>query len=193
MTSQRPTPEQQRATAERYRGQRARQVHQPTELPHAPQQVAPPRTRAPGAWKHALWRLLVRATVWSVIALVAGIVLTLLNGENADGNPHSQFLNTVSGVLIAPICVMAFIWLFVVIIGMLWGIHTNLKVAVKPIPSLAEIEAQLRAEGYNPSIQDVIAVEQHLKSERNEAALLAGGMIVGLDLMARKANGKHGL
>ena len=188
-----PSPDQQRSTAERYRGQQARQVHQPTELPRAPQQVAPPPTRAPGAWKHALWRLLVKATVWSVIALVVGIVLTLLNGENANGNPHSQFLNTVSGVLLVPVFVVAVIWLFVIIIGMLWGIHTNLRVAVKPIPSLAEIEAQLRAEGYNPSIQDVIAVEQHRKSERNEAALLAGGMIVGLHLMARQANGKPGI
>jgi hypothetical protein len=192
MTTQRPSPDQQRATAERYRGQQARQVHEPSELPRAQEQVTIPPARAPGAWKHALWRLLVRSTVWSILALVAGIVLTLVNaGQN--GNPHSRFLNTVSGLLIAPVFAVALIWVFVIIIGMLWSIHTNLQVAVKPIPSLGEIEAQLRAEGYNPSIQDVIAVEQHLKSERNEAALLAGGMIVGLHLMARQANGKPGI
>jgi hypothetical protein len=192
MTTQRPSPDQQRATAERYRGQPARRVHEPSELPRTQEQVTIPPARTPGAWKHALWRLLVRSTVWSILALVAGIVLTLVNsGQN--GNPHSRFLNTVSGVLIAPVFAVALIWVFVIIIGMLWSIHTNLQVAVKPIPSLAEIEAQLRAEGYNPSIQDVIAVEQHLKSERNEAALLAGGMIVGLHLMARQANGKPGI
>jgi len=57
----------------------------------------------------------------------------------------------------------------------------------------AETDAELRAEGYNPSLQDVIAVEQHLKSERNEVALIAGGLIVGLHVMARQANGKPGI
>ena len=125
----------------------------------------------------------------SVLAFVVGIVLTLVNTDQQSGTPHSQFVNTVSGVLIAPVFVMAFIWVLVIIGGILWSIHTNLQVAVKPIPSLAEIDAQLRAEGYNPSIQDVIAVEQHLKSERNEAALIAGGLIVGLHVMARQAKG----
>ena len=119
--------------------------------------------------------------------------MTVVNTDQQSRTPHIQLVNTVSGVLMAPVFVMAFIWVLVIIGGILWSVHTNLRVAVKPIPSLAEIDAQLRAEGYNPSIQDVIAVEQHLKSERNEAALIAGGLIVGLHVMAREAKGKPGL
>ena len=35
MTHELPTPDQQRATAERYQGQRARQVYEPTEIPRS--------------------------------------------------------------------------------------------------------------------------------------------------------------
>ncbi len=190
MTNELPTPDQQRATAKRYRGQRARQIYEPTEIPRSAGPDPAPPTRAKGAWKHTLWQWLVRTTLISVLAFVVGIVLTLVNTDQQSGTPHNQFVNTISGVMMAPVFVMAFIWVLVIIGGILWSIHTNLQVAVKPIPSLAEIEAQLRAEGYDPSIQDVIAVEQHLKSERNEAALIAGGLIVGLHVMARQANGK---
>jgi drug/metabolite transporter (DMT)-like permease len=62
--------------------------------------------------------------------------------------------------------------------------------AVAPIPSLAEIELQLRAEGYSPSIADVVAIEQHLKSQRNEAALTAAALVIGPQLLAKQAKGQ---
>jgi hypothetical protein len=186
MTADLPTPDQQRATADRYRGQRARRAYEPTEIPSAPHPAPPPRVK--GAWKQALWRLLIRATWISVLALAIGIVLALLNTNH--GSARSQVLSVMVGVLVAPIFIMVVIWMLVILGGIFWSIHTNLKVATKPIPSLAEIDARLRAEGYDPSLQDLMAVEQHLKSERNEAALIAGGLIIGLQAMARQAKGK---
>ncbi len=61
---------------------------------------------------------------------------------------------------------------------------------IKPIPDLTAIDQQLRAEGYDPSIADVVAVHQHLTSQRNEAAFLAGALVIGPQLLARQAQGK---
>jgi len=58
---------------------------------------------------------------------------------------------------------------------------------MKPVPSLAEIDAQLRIEGYDPSIADVVAMHQDLTSQRNEAAFFAGALVVGPHLLARQA------
>jgi hypothetical protein len=73
--------------------------------------------------------------------------------------------------------------------GILWHFDRNLKVAVAPIPSIAEINNQLIAEGYQPTLQDCLAVEEHLKSERNEAAVTAGVIFAGLKLGAYQSRG----
>lgn len=62
--------------------------------------------------------------------------------------------------------------------------------AIRPIPTLGEIDQQLRAEGYVPSVQDCIAVEQHLKSNRNEALLTVGALTLGVQALSRTAQGK---
>ena len=54
--------------------------------------------------------------------------------------------------------------------------------AMKPVPSLAEIDAQLRAESYKPSIADCVVLHQYLTSQRNEAAFLS----LGHELSARR-------
>ena len=81
-------------------------------------------------------------------------------------------------------------WFCAVVFCIVRSFHREMSKALKPIPSLQEIEQQLRAEGYDPSLQDVIAVEQQLKSERNEAALTAGAIYLGTKLAARQASGK---
>jgi hypothetical protein len=55
---------------------------------------------------------------------------------------------------------------------------------------LAEIDQQLRAEGHDPSIADVAAMHQYLTSQRNEAALLAGALVIGPQLLVRQTQGK---
>ena len=57
------------------------------------------------------------------------------------------------------------------------------------MPSLAEIELELRSAGYNPSIADVVAMHQHLTSQRNEATFAAGALAIGPQLLARQAQG----
>jgi hypothetical protein len=69
-------------------------------------------------------------------------------------------------------------------------INRTLNEALKPVPTLAEIELELRSEGYNPSIADVVAFEQHLKSERNEALLTAGALIAIPEVLYRQALGR---
>lgn len=85
-------------------------------------------------------------------------------------------------------------WVLVVVLKLAWAYHRAVQrtvdVMIKPIPSLPEIAAQLRAEGFDPGIQDVIAVEQHLKSQRNEAAVMLGALVIGPQLLARQAQGK---
>jgi len=120
------------------------------------------------------------------LAFVVGIVLTLVNTDQQSGLPQSVRQHGLrrpdsSGLRHG----------FHVGTGDHRRIlvnHTNLQVAVKPIPSLPR-SMPSSGEGYNPSIQDVIAVEQHLKSERNEAALIAGGLIVGLPRHGQEAKG----
>ena len=79
-------------------------------------------------------------------------------------------------------CAAIFLWLR--------GMHRLGNEAHAPIPSLAEIERQLRAVGYDPSIADCVAIEQHLKSERNEKAVVYGALLIGGLAAGRVANGK---
>jgi hypothetical protein len=62
--------------------------------------------------------------------------------------------------------------------------------AMKPVPSLAEIDQQLRVEGHDPSIADVVAMHQYLTSQRNEPLLTAGALIAIPQVLHRQAQGK---
>jgi hypothetical protein len=59
-----------------------------------------------------------------------------------------------------------------------WGLIGE---ATVQIPSPAQIEQQLRAEGYNPTLQDVLAVEQHLRNNRNDALIGVGALWLALN------------
>jgi hypothetical protein len=72
----------------------------------------------------------------------------------------------------------------VFIMGM-QGLHQ----AMEPIPEPVQIEAQLRAEGYNPSLSDVMAVRQMFVQRRNEGLLVAGIGFGGLYLAHREMHG----
>jgi hypothetical protein len=74
-------------------------------------------------------------------------------------------------------------------VGSLWFIRFVWRLADQAgeqIPSLQEIDAQLRSEGHDPSLQDVLAVEQHLRSHRNEALIGLGALYVGTRAMRGK-------
>ena len=80
------------------------------------------------------------------------------------------------------------------ILGMIWylrAIWVSFHQATVPIPSLQEIDAQLRQEGFNPSIADCVAVEQHLRANRNEAFLVNAALVFGPTLLAKQAQGRR--
>jgi hypothetical protein len=101
----------------------------------------------------------------------------------ALAHPATVILAVALGVLVA-------FWLMVGMGAYLRLVWRTTGQAMKPVPSLAEIDQQLRAEGYDPSIADVVALHQHLTGQRNEAAFLAGALVIGPHLLARQAQGK---
>lgn len=91
----------------------------------------------------------------------------------------------------AYLLIFAFAWfMFPVASLMAWrvgkGIGNALVTAARPIPSPAEIELQLRLEGYEPSLQDVLAVHQLYVVQRREAETLVGIALGGLYLVNRE-------
>jgi hypothetical protein len=104
-------------------------------------------------------------------------------------NTHHDIWGSFNLAGISALALVGF-WSCVAFGAFMWAFHCQLREAFKPIPSLQEIDAQLRAEGFSPSLADVIAVEQHLKSQRNEQLLIAGGIYAGIHLAARQASGK---
>jgi hypothetical protein len=90
--------------------------------------------------------------------------------------------------------------LFFTIVGLFWVAmffvaimrtgHRAICVATRPIPTLDEIGRELTLRGYTPSFQDCATAQAILKSERNEALVVAGGLIVGAHLLGRQAAGK---
>ena len=143
------------------------------------------------AWKTRFWRAAVITTLVGVVCFVVGIALSLTEHNNASGIASNRFENTVSGWLLAPLAVMAFFWLFAIIGFFLVAVRRNAKIAFAPIPPLQDIEQQLRAEGYSPTLQDVMAVEQRLKSERNGAAVVTGALLVGMHIAVRRLEGSR--
>ena len=143
----------------------------PPALLSAPQQQPRPTL----SWKTRFWRI---AIITSVVLVVAGFVAF------KNGDPNSKNINYAGTYLWG---VVAGFWILVGFFAIIWSAHRAVGEAVKPIPSLQEIESQLRQEGYNPSLQDCLAVEARLKSNRNEAIVVAGAIILGTNLAARQA------
>jgi hypothetical protein len=71
------------------------------------------------------------------------------------------------------------------------GAPKSAKAAFSPVPSLQEIDQQLRQEfpGCEPSLADLIAVESRIKSERNEAAVFTVGLLIGVHWAALQTQG----
>jgi hypothetical protein len=66
--------------------------------------------------------------------------------------------------------------------------NAALDAAFRPIPSPAQIEYQLRQEGYNPSLTEVLAVRQYLERQRNQGAILAAGITLSALYVAHRAD-----
>jgi hypothetical protein len=130
------------------------------------------------SWREWFW---ITAVVASLACGAAGLI------EFATADPASKTVNYAGTYLLGG--VVGF-WMLVLFCGFLWTTDRALKVATKRIPSVQEIELQLRREGFDPSLQDVLAVEAHLKSNRNEGIVLAGALVLGAVALGRQASGK---
>ncbi len=79
------------------------------------------------------------------------------------------------------------------IVGMFFYLRTanrHFDAARAPLPTLQEIAAHLRDEGFDPSIADCIALQNQIKMEKIEQGVIAGAMFIGPSLLARQASGK---
>jgi hypothetical protein len=156
-------------------------------------------TRRKRSFRSAFWHWSRLVTLFTVIGLIAAA----FGAHRVNGPSFNTDYQTVPAYPLAyPLAHRATVvlGLAVVILVVFWflvGLGWYLRLvwrttgeAMKPIPSLAEIEQQLMAEGYDPSIADVVALHQYLTSQRNEAAFFAGALVIGPQLLARQAQGK---
>jgi hypothetical protein len=151
------------------------------------------------SFRSAFWHWARLLTFFTVIGLIAAA----FGAHRINGPTFNTDYQTLPAYpLLYPIAHRATIGLgvAVVILVMFWflvGLGWYLRLvwraigeAMKPIPSLAEIDQQLRAEGFDPSIADVVALHQYLTSQRNEAAFFAGALVLGPHLLVGQASGK---
>jgi hypothetical protein len=195
-----PTPEHQEATARRYLGQRALVTPEPVEeatyQPPAPQQTADEPRRS---LRKAFWHWARLVTLWTLI----GLLVVAFGAHQVNGPNFNTTFTTVPAypaiypsahsatiVLAVALGVLAAFWFLVGMGYYLVLVWKTTGEAMKPVPSLAEIDQQLRAEGYVPSIADCVALHQYLTSQRNEAAFFAGALVIGPQLLAQQARGK---
>jgi hypothetical protein len=178
-----PTPAQQDATARRFHGRRA------LVTPESEQEtVGRPIPLSVGAsprnyFRRVSWIVFVVCVGFAVF----GAIRPRVNVINDNLGDYQNF--QVNWLTFGIVSFVAY-WVLVAAFLYLRACNRQISVAMKPIPDLAQIEAQLRAEGYNPSIADLVAMHQHLTSQRNEAALVAGALVMGSQILARQAQGK---
>lgn len=178
-----PTEHQRQAAAAKYAHQSVASVS-PVGAP-SDQSARPPAKSLTFGQRFSRWFSLLCVLTFVFSLLKAGHGNPFASMENAPESAYT-WVTIGAGALI----VLGTYWLWVFLIRWIRFTTGMVGEAAKPIPSLHEIDAQLRAEGYEPTLQDLLLVEQRLKSERNESAVLAGGSLIAMRSAARQANGK---
>jgi hypothetical protein len=182
MKNELPTPEQQEATARRFRGQRAlvnpEVVQEPSCQPPAPTMAGEP--------SRSFSRVLLHWARWTTFWILIGLNVAAIGAHqvNSYSMAHASTLALVwaAGILVGFWCLVGVAYY----LRLVWRVTDE---ALKPIPSLAEIDQRLRAEGYAPTIADVVAIEQDLRGQRNASLLAFGALVIGPQLLAREAEG----
>jgi hypothetical protein len=148
-------------------------------------QLAPyEQIRPRRSFRFWFWRC---AQIWTVLSLVVCVIAFIGASSSPPQSPANLFWNQVTFCAILPV---GLFWIVAWFFPFLFAFHENVKVAVKPIPSLQEIEQQIVLAGYTPTLQEVLLVEQRLKSERNTAVAVSAGLIVATYAGARIAKGE---
>lgn len=150
--------------------------------------ASPTRSQRSGrGFKHYFKKALIWVLVWDVLLFVAAMVIDQVTYQNGNNNPMWHFWDIVGGICIGVFGAYVIFGIFFIFGYLVYAFAKSLKAASVPIPSLPEIEAQLRDQGYDPTIQDVIAVEQHLRSNRNDALLGAAAAYGATRLLSGKS------
>jgi hypothetical protein len=194
-----PSPEQQETTARRYRGRLVLPPSAPLQKSMGPPEKAVEADQPPATFSQMIWHWARWLTFWTLIGLIVGAI----GAHQVDGPHFSTTYSTAPAypaiyptahgatvVLAVALGVMVAFWFLLALGYYLRLVWRTTGEAMTSIPSLAEIDQQLRSEGYDPSIADVVAMHGYLTSQRNDAAFLAGALIVGPHLLARQAQGK---
>jgi hypothetical protein len=148
-----PMPDQLAATAKLNPGQGAPATVEPVQAP--PDHSGPTTGVHKPHGSRAFWHWARLVTVWTAI----GLVIAVLAAHRVNGPPPPTYViaHGTTIVLAAALGVLVVFWIFVAVAAYLRLIWRTTGEAMRPIPSLAEIEQQLRREGHDPSIADVEA------------------------------------
>ena len=115
---------------------------------------------------------------WSFLFFVIGLVWSVITDPSNEW-PGFHLLQSAMMIPFAAILVVVII-VFPFAFG--WSMWKALSAAVDavqtPIPSLQEIEAQLHAEGHDPSIADCVAVDGYLRRNRNEKIAIGAAFVI---------------
>ena len=160
----------------------------PTEPVHA-EVVQPDKPKR--SWQETLS---LKVTLVGIACLVIGIfdrhrlfTWTILPADPSEGNYVASIwyfgFPIIGAVILVGYWCLAFLYLWLRLSAQIG------RDAARPCPSPAEIETELRARGYDPSIADVMAVHAAAKREQYEnLALVAGWFALNVDI-GRRARG----
>lgn len=137
----------------------------------------------------AVWYVLIRITLGFMTVSTVILIYIWVTGDWKHG-ANKALISVCAWGIGGPILAAVGFGFIYILIGLLYSIDRNINVAMQPIPSPAEIEWQLRQQGYNPTLADVAAVQQMCIARRNEAAVGAAVGLGALYVASRTANGK---
>jgi hypothetical protein len=137
----------------------------------------------------AVWYVLIRVTVSVMTVSTVVLIYIWVTGGWKHG-ANKALISVCAWGIGGPILAAIGFGFIYILIGLLYSINRNINVAMEPIPSPAQIEWELRQQGYNPTLADVAAVQQMCIARRNEAALGAAVGLGALYVAGRTANGK---
>jgi hypothetical protein len=134
--------------------------------------------------QRSLWMRFVRFTVRLLIPATVIWLVVLLSIEHSS---TSHFHTIWLGVGITIFCIW-FCVVFLIFCVFVWRLF---DVALTPIPGPAEIETQLRVRlGRQPTLEEMNAAQQMIKTHRNEGLLGLGAVFGGLYLSGRVSKGR---
>jgi hypothetical protein len=152
---------------------------------------AMPGLSAPKRTAHERYVLVSWGVFFGCLAtLIFGITHGAISHEPSTIYPYPMVdVPTVSPLVGWSIALFCAYWFIVGMFFYLRGMNHQFDLANAPLPSLQEIAAHLRDEGFDPSIADCIALQNQLKLQKIEHGVAFGAMMVGPSILAHQAKG----